>query len=116
MREIVSKVIETNAVSNDAGTTTEVSCVVGSEQASDASVQVSLIDAATDASLVVTVEKTLDLNHWASQTTTGSFSASQTSIVSPFDCSGIGWIRARVTTAGATATRAKVTFILTRTN
>lgn len=116
MRNIASTDIEVDSVSNDAGTTYDVSCMVGSEQAGIASVQVSLIDAATDANLVVSVEKTLDLNQWVSQATTASFSASQTSIVSPFDCSGIGWIRARVTTAGATATRAKVTFILTRTN
>lgn len=116
MRNIVSTDIEVDSVSNDAGTTYDVSCMVGSEQADAASVQVSLIDAAADASLVVSVEKTLDLNQWVSQTTTGSFSSSQTIIISPFDCSSIGWIRARVTTAGATATRAKVTFIITRTN
>lgn len=117
MREIVSYDIETDAVSNELGTTVAVPCTIGgSDQASIASVQLSLIDAKTDATLAIDVEKSLDLYQWVQQTAGSSFNSVQTTISTPFDCSGIGWLRARVTTAGATATRVKVTFIFTRTD
>lgn len=117
MRQIVSFNIETDAVGNERGTTVAVPCTIGeSMQAQTASVQLTMIDAKTDASLAIDVEKSLDLDQWVQQTAASSFNATQTLISTPFDCSGIGWLRARVVTAGGTATRAKVTFILTRTN
>lgn len=116
MRQIYSETIEVDSVANERGVSTDIPCTVpGGDQATKASVQVTLQDAATDASLVVDIERSLDRIKWVQQTTTSSFGAAATSIVTPFDASGIGWIRARVTTGGASATIAQVTFILTRT-
>lgn len=116
MRQIYSEIIEVNSVANGRGETVDVPCTVPTgEQANHASVQVTLEDAASDANLVVTVEKSIDKLQWVSQGTTSSFASAQTSIITPIDSSDFGWIRARVTTGAASATRALVTFILTRT-
>lgn len=116
MRQIYGETIEVDSVTNERGLSTEIPCTVPTgEQANKASVQVTLQDAAADASLVVSVEGSLDRIKWVNQATTASFGSTGTSIITPFDASGIGWIRARVTTGGASAAIAQVTFILTRT-
>ncbi|MCJ8336066.1 MAG: hypothetical protein MJH10_17815 [Epibacterium sp.] len=131
MRYTATFDIETDSADNSKGTTAWVPCVVPLQsfvmagepmldtepvlQAKYASVQVTLEDAATDANLVVTIEETLDRVQPVTNSTVGSFSAAQSVITDPIWAERIGYIRANVTTAGASATRARVTFIFTRT-
>jgi len=131
MRRIVGFDIELSPATNANGVTDAIPCVVPLEafvidghapsidnarvtQATKVSVQVTLEDAASDASLVVGIEKTIDQTEWINQANTGSFESARSVLVGPFDSTGIGWVRANVTTAAASATRARVTFILTR--
>jgi hypothetical protein len=117
MRRIERYELKTASVADANSVTPALSCVVSespTEQAEWLGVQVTLQDAASDANLAVVIEQSLSGIDWTTLYTTSSFASAGTVVSAKQDVAAVGFIRARVSTAGATATRATVTLLLTR--
>lgn len=88
--------------------------------ANAATVQLSLLTAASPSAFVVTIKRSNDGENWAglesAQTIAfGAFSSAKSAMTAKIDCSGFDWIAAEVTTAEGAALIGRLVIFATRT-